>query len=192
MTACAVATTYTSSETTFIDRLVAGDEQAFQELFETHCGEVHRVAQRFVRSDAEAEEVVQEVFINAFRAMGSFRREASMRTWLYRIAVNSALKRVRWRKRRREVGEGPIHWEADRRADPERRTADREAMEVLEYALSRLSEAKRTVLLMHEVDGLDTQEIADLMDCPRSTVLTRLARARHEVVRSAGRKGLRL
>ena len=192
MTAIAVETTCVRRETDFVDRLVAGDERAFQQLFETHCRQVHRVARRFLRDDAEAEEVVQEVFINAFRAMGTFRREASMRTWLYRITVNSALKRLRWRKRRREVGDRPIAWEADRRANPERRAADREAMDVLEHALSRLSEAKRTVLLMHEVEGMDTQQIADALGCPRSTVLTRLARARREVVASAGRKGVRL
>ncbi len=174
----------------FVDRLVAGDEGAFRQLYDRHSREVYRTAWRFVRADAEAEEVVQEVFFNAFRAIRTFRREANVRTWLYRITVNCALKRIRWRKRRREVGDAAAAWTADRRPDPEKRTEDRQALEVLEQALSRLSDAKRTVLLMHEVDGLDTQQIADALGCPRSTVLTRLARARHEVTRSARRRGL--
>ena len=179
-----------AAQVEFVDRLVAGDEGAFRSLYEAHSRDVYRTAWRFVRSDAEAEEVTQEVFINAFRAIGRFRREASVRTWLYRITVNCALKRIRWRKRRREVGDAAVAWQADPSADPEQRVADREALEVLEIALSRLSEAKRTVLLMHEVEGHDTQTIAELLGCPRSTVLTRLARARHEVVRSASRRGV--
>ncbi len=190
--ACAVEARYASTEESFVDRLICGEERAFRELYEARSGEVYRLARRFTRADAEAEEVVQEVFINAFRSIGSFRREASMRTWLYRITVNTALKRLRWRKRRREVGDGAIEWTVDQRASPERRAADREAMAVLERALDRLSEAKRTVLLMHEVEGLDTNEIAQTLGCPRSTILTRLARARHEVVASASKNGVRL
>ncbi len=173
-------------------RLVAGEEAAFRELYDQYSGEVYRLGRRFVHSDAEAEEVVQEVFVSAFRYVGRFRGQARLRTWLYRITVNRALKRRRWWSRRREVDDGPLERAAAGSVAPEHLARDREALAIVRRCLERIEERKRTVLVLHELEGLDTKAIAEILDCPRSTVLTRLARARAELVRLAGEAGVTL
>lgn len=177
-------------EAALIERLVAGDEAAFRQLYRDHAGEVFRLARRFVHSDAEAEEVVQEVFVAAFRYIDRFRGQARLRTWLYRVTVNRALKRQRWWRRRREVGPDPIERFEVTAPGPERNAAGREALTLLQECLDRLEARKRAVIVLHELEGFDTREIAEILDCPRSTVLTRLARARAELVRNARRAGL--
>lgn len=179
------------AEAALVARLVAGDEAAWHGLYRAHAADVFRVARPFVDGDAEAEEVTQEVFIAAFRAIGAFRGQARLRTWLYRITVNRALKRRRWRTRRREVGPEPIEQVAGRRADPEVLARDRQALALVAQCLDRLEPRKRAVLILHELEGLDTKEISEILDCPRSTVLTRLSRARADLLQLAKRVGLR-
>jgi len=177
-------------EAELVARLIAGDERAYRELYEAHSRDVYRLGRRFVHSDAEAEEVVQEVFVSAFRYIGRFRGQARLRTWLYRITVNRALKRRRWWTRRREVPEDPLQRQAVRAVAPDVLAADREALAMVEGLLQRIEVRKRTVLMLHELEGLDTKQIAEIVGCPRSTVLTRLSRARAELVRLAKEAGV--
>ncbi len=177
-------------EAELISRLRAGDERAYRELYQTHSGDVYRLGRRFVHSDAEAEEVVQEVFVSAYRYIGRFRGQARLRTWLYRITVNRALKRRRWWNRRREVPEEPSHRQVQAGVAPDVHAADREALAMVEQLLTQIEVRKRTVLMLHELEGLDTKQIAEVMQCPRSTVLTRLSRARAELVRLATEAGV--
>ncbi|MCB9521926.1 MAG: sigma-70 family RNA polymerase sigma factor [Myxococcales bacterium] len=179
-------------EQALIDRLQAGDQVAYRELYRAYAGEVYRLGRQFVHSDAEAEEVVQEVFVSAFSAIDRFRGHARLKTWLYRITVNRALKRRRWWTRRREVPEEPVSYRLSTGVGPESRAADREALAVVRACLDRLDERKRTVLVLHELEGLDTQQIAEVLQCPRSTVLTRLSRARKAVIQAAEAQGVRL
>ena len=179
-------------EAAFIERLVAGDERAFRELYETYSGDVYRLGRRFVHSDAEAEEVVQEVFVSAFRYIQRFRGQSRLKTWLYRITVNRALKRRRWWTRRREVSDEPLQRHTGSGIAPERLAADRQSLAIVERCLAEIEVRKRTVLVLHEIEGLDTKAIAEIMECPRSTVLTRLSRARAELVRRAGAAGVTL
>lgn len=179
-------------EAAFVQRLVAGDEAAFHHLYRQHAGDVFRLASRFVHSDAEAEEVVQEVFIAAFRYVDRFRGQSRLKTWLYRITVNRALKRQRWWRRRREVGPERLPQRAVALPPPDVRVADRQALDIVASLLEGLESRKRTVLILHELEGLDTQQIAEILGCPRSTVLTRLSRARHEVIRRARKAGVSL
>ncbi|MEZ4474201.1 MAG: sigma-70 family RNA polymerase sigma factor [bacterium] len=179
------------AETELISRLVAGDERAWRALHRAHAADVYRVARRFVDGDAEAEEVTQEVFVAAFRYIDRFRGGSRLRTWLYRITVNRALKRRRWRTRRREVGPDGIERTSNPAATPEAVVGDRQALALLQGCLDRLEPRKRAVLVLHELEGLDTREIADILGCPRSTVLTRLSRARQDLLRLAQRRGLR-
>lgn len=179
-------------EAALIERLIAGDEAAHRGFYRAHAADVHRLARRFVHSDAEADEVVQEVFLSAFKAIDRFRGGSKLRTWLYRITVNRALKRQRWWSRRREVGSEPLDHRAQRAPGPEVRAADREALDIVRRCLDALDDRKRTVLVLHELEGLDTKEIAAVLDCPRSTVLTRLSRARAELIRSARALGVAL
>jgi RNA polymerase sigma-70 factor, ECF subfamily len=177
-------------EQAFIDQLLAGDERAFRELYRRHSGEVHRVAARLVGSAAEADEVMQQVFLTVFRRLSRFEGRSSLRTWLYRVTVNTALKRLRWRRRRREVGGDAVLERRSAGPDPEERVAANEALQLTLRCLEQLDARKRVVLVLHEVEGLDTAEIADLLGCPRSTVLTRLARARAEVRWRASCRGV--
>lgn len=175
-----------------LTRLLAGDGMAWRRLHAEHAGDVFRLARRFVHSDAEADEVTQEVFIAAHRSLERFRGQSRLRTWLYRITVNRALKRRRWWHRRRETGEDAIPLQFATTAGPEHRTIDRDQLRRLNACLEKLEVRKRTVLVLHEVEGLDTREIALVLDCPRSTVLTRLARARADLVEIARRAGLEI
>ncbi len=186
------AETQEHPEAELIARLVEGEERAYRELFKAHSGDVYRLARRFVYSDAEAEEVVQEVFVSAFRYIGRFRGQSRLRTWLYRITVNRALKRRRWWTRRREVPDDPIQRTVVRGVAPDVLAADRQALRVVEGLLTQIEVRKRTVLMLHELEGLDTKQIAEVMQCPRSTVLTRLSRARAELVRLAAEAGVTL
>ena len=173
-----------------ISRLIAGDEAAHRGFYRAHSAEVHRLARRFVYSDAEADEVVQEVFLSAFKAIDRFRGGSRLRTWLYRITVNRALKRQRWWSRRREVGSEPLDLHALRGPAPDVQAGDRQALVILQQCIDALEVRKRTVLVLHELEGLDTKEIALVLDCPRSTVLTRLSRARAELLRLAELAGI--
>lgn len=179
-------------EAELVARLTAGDADAFRGLFRAHAPDLFRLARRFVHSDAEAEEVVQEVFIATYEHIDRFRGQARIRTWLYRVTVNRALKRRRWWSRRREVPPDPIREMVQKSPGPETLAGDREALRVLQGCLDKLDTKKRAVLVLHELEGLDTRQIAEILDCPRSTVLTRLARARAELIRHARRAGLTL
>ncbi len=179
-------------EQALIDRLRAGDGVAYRELYRAHAGDVYRLGRQFVHSDAEAEEVVQEVFLSAFKSIDRFRGHSRLKTWLYRITVNRALKRRRWWTRRREVPDEPVQHRLARGVDPSTRAADREALAVVQRCLSALEERKRIVLVLHELEGLDTKEIAEVLQCPRSTVLTRLSRARHALLKAAQAEGVRV
>lgn len=180
----------THPEAELIRRLAAGDPVAFRGLYRDHAGDVFRLASRFVYSETEAEEVVQEVFIAAFRYVGAFRGHARLKTWLYRITVNRALKRRRWWRRRREVGPDQIPSRQAPEPGAEARLADRRALAAVAGLLDGLDARKRTVLVLHEIEGLDTQAIAEILECPRSTVLTRLSRARRELIDRARAAGV--
>ena len=173
-------------------RLLAGDSLTWRHLHRDHAPDVYRLARRFVHSDTEAEEVTQEVFIAAYRYVGRFRGQSRLKTWLYRITVNRALKRRRWWHRRREAGEDALPMLFVNAPGPERRAVDRDQLRRLSACLEKLEARKRTVLVLHEIEGLDTREIAAILECPRSTVLTRLARARADLIQLATRAGLEI
>lgn len=175
-----------------LSRLLAGDGLAWRNLHRDHAPDVFRLARRFVHSDTEAEEVTQEVFIAAYRYVERFRGQSRLKTWLYRITVNRALKRRRWWHRRREAGEDALPVQFAGAPGPEHRTIDRDQLRRLSACLEKLELRKRTVLVLHELEGLDTKEIAAVLDCPRSTVLTRLARARADLILLAARAGLEI
>lgn len=163
-------------------RLACRDERAFRSFYRTHAAAVFRIARRFSCSDADAEEVVQETFIAVFKTVSSFRGEARLSTWLYRVTVNQALKRARWRRRRRETPDVVLSPQISDRPSPESEIINRQAAQVLlERCLDRIDEKKRVVLVLYELEHLDTRQIAEVLQINRSTVLTRLARGRAEL-----------
>jgi len=179
----------TGGEREFLDRLRAGDEQAFAELVREHGGRMLAVARRFLRSSEDIADAVQEAFLAVFRSLGSFQGSSALSTWLHRILVNACLMKLRTRSRRRECSVEdllPRFDEAGRHAGPVRRwmedphelLAADEARQVVRRAIGRLPDPLRVVLLLRDIEELDTAETARLLGITQSNVKTRLHRAR--------------
>jgi RNA polymerase sigma-70 factor (ECF subfamily) len=147
---------------------------------------------RLLRDPAEAEDVAQEAFVKAYRALASFRGDSAFYTWLYRIAVNTARNAMASRQRR------PLDYEAEltegeqttvearmRHTDtPEATVLSEEIRETVNRAVAALPEDLRTAIILREVEGLSYEEIAAAMDCPVGTVRSRIFRAREAIDRS--------
>jgi RNA polymerase sigma-70 factor (ECF subfamily) len=176
-----------SDEAGLIARFQRGDEAAFEELFRRYREAIYAVAWRFCSQSEEALDITQEAFIRAFRHAGEFRAECGFYSWVRRIATNVAIDRHR---SRREDGSATLEEEtlseqalapdAARLAeeDPAGQVAGRELAEALQAALAELSPEHRTALVLHANEGLSYKEIAEAMDCPIGTVMSRLFYAR--------------
>lgn len=169
--------------------LRAGEERAYEQLVRQYGGRLLAVARRVVGNEEEAADAVQDAFLAAFRAMGSFEGGSRLGTWLHRIVVNASLMKLRRRKRKPEVAIEdllPQFIEDGHQATPavEWRPApaavaeSRETCAVVRSAIDRLPESHRTVLLLRDIEGLDTEETARLLDSNPNTVKVRLHRAR--------------
>jgi RNA polymerase sigma-70 factor (ECF subfamily) len=176
-------------EAALLTGMKAGDGSAFEACVRTYCGRMLAVARRTLGNEADAEDAVQEAFASAFKEIGRFHGLSSLGTWLHRIVVNAALGRLRSRQRQPErsiedllphFGEGehqvdpPAPW----KATPETDLQVREARELVQSCISRLPEGYRTVLLLRDIEGLDTEETARLLGTSPGVVKTRLHRAR--------------
>jgi RNA polymerase sigma-70 factor, ECF subfamily len=165
------------------------DVTAFRLLIRTHNRHLYRIARSVLADDQEAEDVVQETYLKAFLKLADFRGDASLSTWLARIALNEALRR---RQRRRhtipverldsahERHEMQTHWSSSipGDGDPERSAARLQIRQILERAIDDLPEAFRTVLVIRDVDGMNTEQAARILNVCEETVKTRLYRAR--------------
>jgi RNA polymerase sigma-70 factor (ECF subfamily) len=173
-------------EAVLVQRCAAGDESASAELMAEHQRTVVQLATNLLGDREEALDLSQEVFLRVFRTIHRFRGQSSLRTWIYRIAVNQARNRHRfWRRRHRDEqvsldqhvathgdvlrGGGPT---------PERVLAQKELAERLQQALERLPFEQRTAIVLREVDGLSYEEIAYSLNLAVGTVKSRLTRAR--------------
>lgn len=175
-----------NSERDLYERIRAGDKSACSECIELHAPGVYRVALRIVGDPAEAEDVMQETFSSAFTNIGAFQWRSGMRTWLYRIASNAALMRLRGRK--------PVAFSIDDNSQmpeigtpeqffnwcclPEQDFDTAEARAQIEGAIAGLPESLRVVFVMRELEGLSTQETAETLSLSRENVKVRLHRAR--------------
>jgi RNA polymerase sigma-70 factor (ECF subfamily) len=172
-----------------IERAQAGDATAFRELFVQHRGDVTRLVFRVLGQSPDVEDVVQDVFIHVYRSIGSFRGESKFSTWLYRLTVNVArmhLRRGRSRPRTVDVAvpERPRDSEPDR---PDTAIDRAQRIRALYELLDTLSEKKRTVLVLHDFEGLSAQQIAEIVEAPVLTVRTRLFYARKELYAALAR-----
>ena len=173
-------------EAALVQRCAAGDEDACTELVAEHQRTVFQLSANLLGDREEALDLSQEVFLRVFRTIHRFRGQSSLRTWIYRIAVNQARNRHRfWRRRHRDqqvsldqhvaahgdvlCGLGPT---------PDRVLAQKELAERLHQALERLPFEQRTAIVLREVDGLSYEEIAYSLDLAVGTVKSRLTRAR--------------
>jgi RNA polymerase sigma-70 factor (ECF subfamily) len=172
-----------------VRRVQSGDKRAFDVLVLRYQGKVLKLVMRYVRDAMEAEDVAQEAFIKAYRALPGFRGDSAFYTWLYRIVINTAKNTLVSAKRR------PLDYSLDA-ADSEQsgllsRLTDGETPEQLllsdeirrtvEAVMSELPDELRTAIVLRELDGLSYEEIASAMDCPVGTVRSRIFRAREAI-----------
>jgi RNA polymerase sigma-70 factor, ECF subfamily len=175
-----------SREAVLIHRCTSGDETAFAELVAEHQRMVVQLAINLLGDRDEALDLSQEVFLRVFRTLGRFRGQSTLRTWIYRIAVNQARNRHRfWRRRHRAdqvpldvhvAAHGEFHSSAE--SGPDRLLAQKELAAQLQHALDALPFEQRTAIVLREVDGLSYEEIAYSLGVAVGTVKSRLTRAR--------------
>jgi len=171
------------SERSLVQRAQAGDEQAFAMLFQGHKKRVYSVCLLMTKDIAEAEDLTQEAFLQVFRSVGSFRGDSAFSTWLYRVAVNTVLMKLRRRKSPPIVSlDEPVSSESPSlrrdvgRADPRLSGAiDRIA---LRRAMRELPEGCRQIFALHEVQGYQHHEIAKMLDCSVGNSKSQLHKAK--------------
>jgi RNA polymerase sigma-70 factor (ECF subfamily) len=163
----------------------AHDEDAFASLLERYKSRVFSLAYRMVGHQQEAEDVAQEAFIHAYRAMDTFRLGDKFSSWIYRITANLAIDHLRKRRHREVSIDAPVSPDTDMyiqlpdiTQDPERRAVEAEFKAVVEKAISELSPAYKAVVVLRHVNNLAYEEIAEVLRIPLGTVKTRLFRAR--------------
>lgn len=164
-----------------LERCRSRDEDAVRELTRRYNQRLYRVARGILRSDAEAEDVVQETYVRAFTGLDKFRGDAAIGTWLTRIAINEALGRVRKARPVVDLADdsphAPINLAADA-PDPEMQMATQESRVMLEQAIDDLPDAFRSVFVARIVEGLSVEETAEMFGLRPETVKTRVHRAR--------------
>jgi RNA polymerase sigma-70 factor (ECF subfamily) len=176
-----------SEEADLVRRAVAREPAAVRAIIKANNRRLFRMARGILKNDAEAEDVVQETYVRAFTHLGSFRGESSLATWLTRIAMNEALGRLRrqhptvdWTTLEpgaleAQVIQFPLSAISE---DPERTMAQRAIQTVVEHAIDELPDAFRSVFIARVVEGMSTEETAEVLDLKPETVKTRLFRAR--------------
>ena len=181
------------SDLSLVRRVQRGDKGAFDALVLKYQHKLVKLVMRYVRNPAEAEDIAQEAFIKAYRALPQFRGDSAFYTWLYRIAINTAKNAVVSRDR------SPIEYNIDRNdaneesyvmqgrmkdaETPEGLVLTDEIRSVVNAAIEALPEDLKTAIVLRELDGLSYEEIAAAMDCPVGTVRSRIFRAREAIDR---------
>jgi RNA polymerase sigma-70 factor, ECF subfamily len=174
-----VAESATGDSAEFLSRLRAGDRRAFEELVLTHQHRVYGLALRMLGNVAEAQDVAQEAFLRAHRALGDFRGDARLSTWLYAIVSRLCLNRLGGSERRLvRHGEETLARLVDARPGPEQALERGELEDALHRAIGELPEERRIVVVLRDVEGLAYEEIAEILELPVGTVRSRLHRAR--------------
>lgn len=170
-------------------RVQKGDKRAFDLLVLKYQYKVQALVGRFVRDQSEAQDVTQEAFIKAYRALGNFRGDSQFYTWLYRIAVNTAKNHLVSRNRRPPASDVDINdaeFHAGSEALQENDTPDGEFFrseleQVVFKTMEALPEDLKTAISLRELEGMSYEEIAEVMDCPVGTVRSRIFRAREAI-----------
>jgi len=177
-----------------VERVQRGDQRAFELLVVKYQRRIERLIARMVRDVDLVEDIAQETFIRAYRALPNFRGESAFYTWLYRIAVNTAKKAMVSLKRdplltEAAMGSSDDDGDEGSRLDndasdgetPESLMASRQIADTVNAAISALSEDLRQAITLREIEGLSYEEIAEVMDCPIGTVRSRIFRAREAI-----------
>jgi len=173
-----------------VARAQRGDKRAFELLVEKYQRKLARLLSRFIRDPAEVEDVTQEAFIKAYRALPGFRGDSAFYTWLYRIGINTAKNYLMAMGRRAptstevEADEAEGFEEGEQLRDintPESVLLSNEIAETVNSTIEKLPEELRTAIQLREIEGMSYEEIAKVMDCPIGTVRSRIFRAREAI-----------
>jgi len=173
-----------------VERAQRGDKQAFNLLVEKYQRKLARLLSRFIRDPAEVEDVTQEAFIKAYRALPAFRGDSAFYTWLYRIGINTAKNYLMAMGRRAptstevEAEEAEGFEEGEQLRDintPESVLLSNEIAETVNATIEQLPEELRTAIQLREIEGKSYEEIAEQMKCPIGTVRSRIFRAREAI-----------
>lgn len=189
--AIAIATP-ADSDLLLVKRSVAGDQKAFELLVIKYQRRIQRLIGRMVRDVDLVEDIAQETFIRAYRALAQFRGDAQFYTWLYRIAVNTAKKALMDMKRDPTVSENSFKSSDDDETSvleneltssetPDAVLASKEIAEMVNSAMEALPEELRQAITLREIEGLSYEEISEAMSCPIGTVRSRIFRAREAI-----------
>jgi len=184
-----------AAEVAFVEKLRNGDQLAFDQLVNRYSGDIYGLLYRITRDPEEAKDITQETFLRAFKAIAGFRGEASVKTWLFRIAINQSRNRFRWWKRRKRdktvslessvaPGEAQRPYGEVVAADtltPEEDVLRREQAALLQQAISELPRHFREAVVLCDVQGFAYEEIASILEINIGTVKSRISRGRREL-----------
>lgn len=183
-----------NSDAWLVGRALENDLAAFEQLVERYQGKMVGYAARMLGDADEAEDVAQEVFIKAYRSLASFRGDSAFSTWIYRIATNLCIDRIRKRKRRPQQAyslDEPVDKEEERgvreipdaSGEPNHNVEREELREHVRQVMAGMPEKMRTVLVLCDIQGLSYEQIAKILKCPIGTVKSRLFHARADLGR---------
>ena len=177
-------------ERSLVRRCLAGEENSFADLVGRFQNMVFNLSYRFMGNPQEAEDLAQEVFLKVFRSLDTFRRQSTLKTWIYRITTNMALNRIKWLRRRGRHRQVSIDVSAseemppmsdslpDSTPGPDKTVEGFQIGERLQEALDQLSDDQKAVVILRDVEGLSYEEIAETLGVNIGTVKSRLARGR--------------
>lgn len=178
-----------NTDQVIVERVIRGDVEAFGILVGRYQDRIYSAVRNYVSNPDDAVDIAQDAFVKAFTKLKSFDEGSGFYTWLYRIAVNTAIDYLRKRKSRptdsledekfTEIGFEPAS--KDVRTDPERVATASEQKTILRNAIDRLSYKLRAVLVLHDIEGLSQEEVAEILKIPVGTVKSRVSRARAEL-----------
>jgi RNA polymerase sigma-70 factor (ECF subfamily) len=173
--------------------LRAGIEEAYEELISRYEQPIYGMVYRLLGNQSDACDVVQEVFLKVFRSVGAFREQSSLRTWIYRIAVNEVHNHRRWFIRHcrlevsleneREEQSNSLEYAADRSRSPYEQAMNNEAKVIIERALTRINPVFRTAVVLRDIQNLSYEEIAEILQVSLGTVKSRILRGREALRR---------
>lgn len=175
-----------------VERVQKGDRSAFDTLVRKYQHKIVKLVSRYVNNGAEAQDIAQEAFIKAYRALPRFRGDSAFYTWLYRIAINTAKNHLVAGNRRPEDQQvdlqDPEQYDMHARLrdmdTPEGMVLTEEIRQTVEQAIARLPDELRTAIVLREMEGLSYEDIAQAMECPVGTVRSRIFRAREAIAES--------